>query len=571
MHWRRSWLDSSNPWNILVLTLLLILGFLSLYPTAMLFYGSFLTSPLGVKGEFTLGNYWRAYSDPEALGILVDSLQFALGASALSLSLASLLAWITVRTDAPLKRVFALIALAPNIFPPLLIAVSWTLLLSPSVGVINTLAKQVFGLAEAPFNIYSMPGLIFVEGLILTPLAYLIIAAALTGMDPSLEESGKVHGSNEAGVALSITFPLLRPALLAAGTLNFVRAMESFETPSIIALPARIELFTTKIYREALASYPPNHNLAAAYGVSLLLISLVFVYLYRRMTAQAERFATVTGRGFRPHVIELRGWRYPVSALALVILLLAVILPLIMLVFISLTPFYQVPTWHTFSLLTLKHYRNAFHNRRIFHAFENSLLLAGLGATVAMLLAAVTSYLTVKTQARGRQLLEAVTFLPWAFPGTALAIGLLWAYVNFPIPIYGTLWILLVAYVTRFFPYGLRAMTSTIIQIHKELEEASRVSGGGMVATFSKIMLPLMKPGFFAGWTILATLFLREFSTSLFLYSPRSETLGPLLYHLWLDAQHGMLGAVALILCFVSTALILVTYRFFNVGLGQRV
>jgi iron(III) transport system permease protein len=560
---RVEWRD---PFTLTVIGVALVLAYLGIFPTAMLLYGSFSTAELGQPGEATLANYVTAYTDPDTFRLLLDSFVFALGSSFISIALALALAWITVRTNAPLRGIFELTAIVPNIFPPVLIAIAWTLLLSPSVGLVNAVLKDAFKLSEAPLNIYSMPGLIFVEGLILTPLAFLIISAALRGMDPALEESARTLGSSQFRIMRRVTFPLMRPAILAAATLNFVRALESFDTPAIIALPARIEVFTTKIYREALAAYPPNYNLAATYGVSLLAIALVFVYLYRRFTSRVETFATVTGKGYRPHTIDLGRWKLAASAGALAILALMVILPVTMLLLTSLLPYYQVPTVESLQQVTLKHYAYIFENERVYRAMGNSLFLAVAGASAAMLLAAMTAYITVKTRVWGRGVLEGLTFLPWAFPGTALAIGLLWGYVQMPAPIYGTLWILLIAYVTRFLPYGLRAVTSTIVQIHKELEEASRACGGGFWTTFRRVLFPLMRPGLIAGWILLATIFMREFSLSLFLYSPASEPVGPLLYFLWLDGLTGPLGALGMLVSVVSTVLVAVARRYARIA-----
>jgi iron(III) transport system permease protein len=563
---RTVWRD---PLTIVVTGLAVVLGFLALFPTAMLFYGSFTTASLGQTGGATLANYVTAYSDPETYTLLVDSFVFAFGSSLLSIVLALTLAWITVRTNAPFRGIFELTAIVPNIFPPLLIAIAWTLLLSPTVGMLNEILKSLFGLGAAPLNIYSMPGLIFVEGLILTPLAFLIISAAMRGMDPSLEESARMLGSSQFRIMRRITFPLMRPAILAASTLNFVRALESFDTPAIIALPARIELFTTKIYREALAAYPPDYNLAATYGVSLLAVALVFVYLYRRFTSRSESFVTVTGKGYRPNMIDLGRWKYGAALIALLILTLMVVLPVVMLFLTSLLPYYHVPTFDSLKLMSLKHYVYIFKNDRVYQAIGNSLMLAIGGATVAMALASVTAYITVKTKVRGRGLLEGMTFLPWAFPSTALAIGLLWGYVQMPIPVYGTIWILMIAYVTRFLPYGLRSVSGTIVQIHNELEEASRVCGGGLLTTFRRILLPLMRPGMIAGWILLVTIFMREFSLSLFLYTPATEPVGPLLYFLWLDGMTGPLGALGIVVSLVSIVLVAVAHRYAGVS-GAR-
>jgi iron(III) transport system permease protein len=539
-----------------------IIGFLSLYPTFFLFYGSVVDAPLGVPGNFTLQNYVKAYSDPEAYPLLLNSFIFGLGASGLSALFALTLAWITIRTNAPFRRLFELTAIIPNILPPILVSISWVMLLNPSNGLINGLLVKLFGLEKGPFNIYSLSGLIFVEALILTPLAFLIIAAALKSMDPSLEESAKTLGSSEFGVMSRITFPLMRPAILAAVTLNFVRAVESFDTPAIIALPARIEVFTTKIWREALGSFPTNHNLAAAYGVGILMVALLFVYLYRRFTSQVESFSTVTGKGFRPHQIDLGGWKYLASSLAFLLLVLLVVLPVLVLLLVALLPYYHVPTWQTWNHLTLDHFRYIWATPRVHRAFLNSLFLALTGATICMLLASLASYITVRTKLAARGILEGLVFIPWAFPGTALALGLLWAYVDFPIPVYATIWIILIAYVTRFLPYGLRAVSSTIIQVHKELEEASVVCGAGFIATFRRVLIPMMRPGVMAGWIILVTIFIREFSATLFLYSPGSEPLGPLLYFLYLDGMRGRVAAIGLVISAISVILIAIAQHY---------
>jgi iron(III) transport system permease protein len=552
----------SQPVNWVFLIVGSIIGFLSLYPTFFLFYGSLTDAPLGVPGKFTLENYVRAYSDPEAYPLLLNSFIFGTGASGLSIVFALTLAWITIRTNAPFRRLFELTAIIPNILPPILVSISWVMLLNPSNGLINASLVAILGIDKGPFNIYSMPGLIFVEALILTPLAFLIVAAALKSMDPSLEESAKTLGSSEFGVMRRITFPLIRPAILAAATLNFVRAVESFDTPAIIALPARIEVFTTKIWREALGSFPTNHNLAATYGVGILGIALVFVYLYRRFTSQVENFSTVTGKGFRPHQIDLGPWRYPASAVAFLLLVMLVVLPILVLLLVAVLPYYHVPTWQTWQNLTVENFRYVWVTPRVHRAFMNSMFLALVGATACMVLASFASYITVRTKLAFRGIIEGLVFIPWAFPGTAMALGLLWAYVDFPIPIYATLWIILIAYVTRFLPYGLRAVSSTIIQVHKELEEASVVCGAGFLATFRRVLIPMMRPGVMAGWIILVTIFMREFSATLFLYSPGAEPLGPLLYFLYLDGMRGRVAAIGLVISVISIILIAIAQRY---------
>lgn len=553
--------EARNPLVLLTLGVGGLIAFLSLQPTVMLLYGSVSDAPLGTAGRLTLQHYRAAYADPETWALILNSFVFATGSAFLSILFAGVIAWVAVRTNAPGARLLELIAIVPNIMPPLLIAVAWTFLLNPTAGLLNVALMGWLGLAQAPFNIYSMPGMIFVEGLILTPLAFLIIAAALRSMDPALEESARMAGSPHLLIVRRVTFPLIRPAVLAAGILNFVRAIESFDTPAIIALPARIDVFTSKIYKEAIDAFPPDHNMAAAYAMSLLTVTLSLVYVYRVMIRKAERFATVTGKGFRPAVIDLGRARYPASAAAAAILVLLLVFPFLVLLGTSLLPYFPMPAGEAMRAVTLKHYEAILWDPRVWTAVRNSLFLALVGPTICMALASLTAYITVKTRMVGRGILEGLSFLPFAFPGTALGIGLLWAYIRFPIPIYATIWILLVGYITRFFPYGLRSMTGTIVQIHKELEEASQISGGGFGITFRRILLPLMKPGFVAGWILLATIFIREFSLSVFLYTPSSEPIGPLLYHFWLDGLHGRMGALGVLVTLLSVALVMVARR----------
>ncbi|MBI2347332.1 MAG: iron ABC transporter permease [Deltaproteobacteria bacterium] len=550
-----------DPQTLVILCVAILIAYLSLSPTLMLFYGSFLSEPLGVAGRFTLEHYLTAYSDPQTYQLLVNSFVFSGGSALLSTALALVLAWITVRTNAPFRKVFELTAIIPNIFPPVMLAVSWAVLLNPRVGLINLLLIEIFGFENAPLNIYSLWGMVYVEALITTPLAFLIISAGLYSMDPALEESARVAGSGNIQVAWRITFPIIRPAILAAATLSFVRAIESFDTPAIIALPARIEVFTTKIYRETIGAFPPNHNLAATYAVSLLAITMLFVFLYRRLTMRSERYVTVTGRGYRPTIIDLGKWRYPASVVAGLILFLIVVLPFLVMLYTSLVTYVHVPGKKTPGLLTLEHYWTNLSDPRTYRALKNSIFLAVVGATLCMILAAIVSYITAKTKTAGRGILEGLTFIPWAFPGTALAIGLLWTYVYIPLPIYGSIWILLIGYITRFLPYGLRSMTSTIVQIHDELQDASKACGAGFLATFRRVTLPLMRPGFIAGWIILATIYVREFSTSIFLYSPGSEPIGPLLYHFYVDGNLGPMCSLALVVSIVSVIMILFARR----------
>lgn len=527
-------------------------GFLALYPTAMLFYGSLSDAPLGVLGRWTLAHYRQAYADPATYRILAASLAFATGATVLSTGLATFLAWVTVRTNAPGRGVFELVALVPNVIPRFLVATSWALILSPRIGLLNQGVLQPLGLPAV--NGYSLVGMMFVEGLVLTPLAFLILSAAFRAMDPALEEAGRVAGSGVWDVTRRVTLPVMTPALLGTATLNFARALESLDIPLVLGRPVGIEVLSTKVFREAHTTLPPNHNLAAAYAVGLLAVTLGLVATYRRLTSVAERYVTITGRGYRPQGVDLGRWRYLASAAAIAVLGMLVVVPWAVLLYVSLVPYYHVPTGQTLSQLTLRHYDFLLHSGRVGRAIQVSFTLAFGGATVAMLLATLVAYFTVYRRVRWSGVLESLSFVPWAFPGTALAVGLLWAYAQLPLPIYGTLWILLISYVTRFLPYGLRAMTSTMVQVHRELEDASKVCGASFARTLWRVLLPLLRPGFLAGWAILFTIYIQEFSTSVLLYTPRSEPIGPLLFYLWEDGQVGDMAALGIVVSVMCVA-----------------
>jgi iron(III) transport system permease protein len=280
------------------------------------------------------------------------------------------------------------------------------------------------------------------------------------------------------------------------------------------------------------------------------------------MTARVERYATVSGKAFSSRTIELGTWRRSAGAIALLLLIIMALFPLLTLLLISFLPYYFVPTFADLPVMTLKHYRDIINDERILTALWNSLRLAIGGASLCMILATLISYITVKTKIFGREILEALAFIPWAFPGAALAIGLLWASVEVQLQVFTSLWILLIAYISRFLPYGLRATNSTIIQIHKELEEASVTCGAGFAATFRRIVVPLMGRGIAAGWILLVTQLMREFGTSIFLYSPGAEPLGPLIYFLYQDSRYGAVAVLGLLLCAMSIIIVSGGLRF---------
>ena len=535
-------------------------------PLLMLLYGSIRSAPIGEPGAtYTIQNYVKAYFDKEFYLLLLNSIYYALGTCTLTFLIGTFLAWVSERTNTPLKKLFVVMSLIPFIIPGILSTISWILLLSPKIGLINIAIRDVLGLESAPFNIYSMWGMIWAESIHLYPLVFLLMSAAFRNMDTSLEEAALTAGSSTAQTFFRVTLPLMRPAMFSLLLINFIRGIEAFEVPALIGVPAKISVFTTKIFL-AIHQFPSDFGLAGAYAVTLLAISTVGVLIYGRITRKEERYATVTGKGYRPRVIDLGAWKFVTLGISFLIFSLAVILPVFVLLWSSFIPYYGVPSRELMAKMTWANYQYILNYPLALTAFKNSFYLSVGSATLVMLLTSVIAWITVKTKLPGRALLDNMTFIPIAMPGIVLGVSLIWVYLTLPIPIYGTIWVLLLAYLTKFMPYGIRAASASMIQINKELEEASLTAGGTWFQTFRKIVLPLLMPGFTAGWIYISIIALRELSTSILLYSYNSTVLSIMAFDLWEGGQYTYVCALGVLM-----VLLLVTMAFTARKLGARI
>jgi len=535
-------------------------------PLLMLLYGSIRSAPIGEPGAtYTIQNYVKAYFDKEFYLLLLNSIYYALGTCTLTFLIGTFLAWVSERTNTPLKKLFVVMSLIPFIIPGILSTISWILLLSPKIGLINIAIKDVLGLESAPFNVYSMWGMIWAESIHLYPLVFLLMSAAFRNMDTSLEEAALTAGSSTAQTFFRVTLPLMRPAMFSLLLINFIRGIEAFEVPALIGVPAKISVFTTKIFL-AIHQFPSDFGLAGAYAVTLLAISTVGVLIYGRITRKEERYATVTGKGYRPRVIDLGAWKFVTLGISFLIFFLAVILPVFVLLWSSFIPYYGVPSRELMAKMTWANYQYILNYPLALTAFKNSFYLSVGSATLVMLLTSVIAWITVKTKLPGRALLDNMTFIPIAMPGIVLGVSLIWVYLTLPIPIYGTIWVLLLAYMTKFMPYGIRAASASMIQINKELEEASLTAGGTWFQTFRKIVLPLLMPGFTAGWIYISIIALRELSTSILLYSYNSTVLSIMAFDLWEGGQYTYVCALGVLM-----VLLLVTMAFTARKLGARI
>ena len=414
-----------------------------------------------------------------------------------------------------------------------------------------------FGLEEPPFDIYSLGGMIWVDGLHYSPMAFLLMSAAFRAMDPSLEESATMSGANIFQVVRRVTLRLTWPAVVATILILFVRAIESFEVPALLGLPAGIEVFTSAIY-QAVHRYPSQVGLASAYAVALLVITTAGVYWVSRLSSSGSKYATMTGKGFRPRQIDLGRWRWGAAAIFLVYVLLIVVLPFAVLLWSSFQRFYAVPSMEALQNLTLEPYRFILTYPNLGRTIWNSVALAFGTATIVMLVTSVICWIVVKTSLPGRWLLDNVASLPIVFPGLVLGLAIMVFYLNVDVGVYGTIWIMLIAYVTRFMPYGLRYTTTSMVQIHKELEESAAMSGATWGTTFRRIILPLLKPGLLAGWIYVMIVSIRELSTSILLYSPDTQVIAIVIWELWENGQYVELSALGVLFILALFVLVLV-------------
>jgi iron(III) transport system permease protein len=540
-------------WVILGLCVAAV-AYLALIPLGFLLWQSFFTPHTAAKpAVFTLGNYAAAYSSLETAKLFVNSVVFASGTAAFSLIVGTALAWMNERTNTPFKRLFFSLALVPLIIPGILFTISWIMLASPKIGIFNLLLQSWFGTDYVFFNVYTLAGMIWVDGLHYSPMAFLLMTAAFRSMDPALEESAAMSGANLWQVVRRITLALSWPAIFATLLILFVRAIESFEVPALLGMPGGIFVFTSAIF-EAIHRYPSQVGLAAAYGVTLLAITSVGIYFQSRLSSSGHRYSTVTGKGFRPRRIDLGRWRYLTAAIFIVYFLLIVASPLLVLLWSSVQKYYSVPSVAALQNLTLDPYRFILNHPTFARAIWNSLLLCLGSATIIMLVTSVICWMVVKTKIPGRWLLDNLASLPIVFPGLVLGLSIMVFYLNFNIGIYGTVWILLLAYVTRFMPYGIRYNTASMIQIHKELEESAAMSGARWGSTFVRVVLPLLKPGLVAGWIYIAIVSLRELSSSILLYSPGTEVVSIMIWELWENGQYvelSALGVMLIVLLFI--------------------
>jgi len=536
-----------------------ITGYLVLPPLYSVLQTSLFTTKLtGELDEFTLRYYQELFRELQVLGPFLNTLYFSIGSALFATIIGGVVAWVVTRTDTPLRGLGYFTAFASFGTPFILYTIGWLLLLGKA-GPVNYWLRTLLNQSGPVLNVYSLWGMVLIESFLWSPFVFLMLAASFRSMDPSLEEASAACGARLWQTLRRVSLRLMLPAFFSVILLIFIRSFESFEIPALVGLPGDIRVLTTSIYLDS-QRMPPTYGRAGAFSVLLMLVVAATLYLYFRVTREGDKFHTVTGKGYRPTVIQLGGWRYVTAALLLLYSFVLLVLPFLIVLWASLLPFYMQPSLEAFSLFTLKNFVTAIHFPKITDSIKNSVLL-GLGsASVVMLLTTFASWILVRTKLRGRWLLDLLTTLPLLFPGIVMGLAIMRFYLIVPIPIYGTLWILLVAFITRYIPYGIRYTHSGLLQLHRELEEAAYTSGASWSNAMRRITLPLLTPSFLGGWVFVFLLSAKELSMSILLAGPQTPVVSVAIFELWENGQVGELAAFGVIWTVILVSVAIIYY-----------
>jgi iron(III) transport system permease protein len=536
---------TSTGRNLGITLLALLLAFLSVYPLSMLLYGSLHSTPPGVAGTFTLDGYRDVFTQQSAITLL-NTVGISFAKTIPSLVLAVLLAWILARTDTPFRGTLEALITLPFFIPPILTAMAWGMLGNPQVGLLNQVYQWVTGSTVAPINVYSYGGVVWHMMQYAVPFLFLLIVDAFRAMDQSLEEAARMCGASRLRTFCTVTLQLMLPALTGAAILSFIRGIENFESPLFFGTPAGIRVITTDIYDSINQRSPPEYQYATA--ISFVIMALLFlIILLQWRILRGRSFQTVTGKGYSPTVMKLGKWRWATFAFCILFFFVTVVLPVGQLLIGSFFKFFG---FYQRDMLTLDHYREVFSSSDFWRGFGNTMLLGFVGATLTMLLGGTVAYISVRTKWRGRLLIDAMAWLPWMMPGIVLGVGFLWGFALLPhaIPIYGTIWALLLAYISLGTPLSVRVMSSAYSQLSFDLEECSRVHGAGWLQTMRRIVIALAWPSFAVGWVLIFFGIMRELSASILLYSVGSEVLSVVLLKLWANGNAEQVSVIGLIM-----------------------
>jgi iron(III) transport system permease protein len=544
------------------LSLMGIAGFAALSIVVLLLMIIWMSLRTGVPGQssaLTLTNYAAILADSYTYRVMWTTLVFSAVTIAVSVPLGFIFAWLVERTDLPHKAVAMSLLSIGILFPTFLKAMGWVFLLHPRIGVINIFLMQLFGLTSAPLNIATVTGIGFVQGMTLTPLAYVMISAALRGMNPALVEAASVHGVSKWRTLLRVELPLIWPALFSAMIWMLTVAIAAFDVPGVIGMANNIFTFSTAIYfminpNEGL----PRYGLSGAYGTIMVGLSLILMIPYFTALKQSHKYQIISGKAYQSRPLELgRSWWLAWGLLGLYFLF-AFVLPLVAIFWVSLLPYVQAPSRQALSVISFERYTQIAFDSALLGAALNTVLLMVLVPTVILVVCSAISWIVTRSRLRWRVVLDAVAFLPHPVPNLlfALAIAYLALLISNVIPLYGTIFVLMAVYVVCWISFGTRVLNNSMIQVHRELEEAAQVSGVSTFRILLKVIVPLIKPGLIYTWIWTSLSAYRELTMAVFLASPKSQVLSTYIWGQWHGGGLGDAAAIAIVMIAVMSPLV---------------
>jgi iron(III) transport system permease protein len=521
------------------------------------------TDAFGDVTGLTWEHFHKLMTEKRALTSLLNSLVFAGGSTVLSLITGGVLAWLVERTNAPLKVLAYLVAIISMGTPYVLHVIAWLFLLG-KVGPLNDIWRQVTGDTGVLFNVNSMAGMILIEGFLWSPLVFLLLGSTFRAANADMEEAARMSGASVLDTLRRISLPLAMPSLLALALFVFIRAIGGFEVPALVGMPGRIYVLTTDVY-ESTITVPPDLGHAAAFSVVMVVIVAVLLAFYGRLSKNAERYHSITGKGYRPRPFDLGRGRWIAGGLIVLNFVVVLLLPLLTLAWMSLLPFLRSVSLAGFASLTLKNYRAVLTAHGYIDLAMNSLIVAAGAATAIMAITALAGWIAGRNGPGGR-ILDQLATLSLVFPGICLGVAVMEVWLRIPLPVYGTLWIIGIAYVIRYMPFGMRYIYSGVLQLHHELEEAAGVAGAGMLTTLRRIVAPLLTPALVAGWLFIFLIANKELAIAVLLASPHSQVIAVAIFDQWVNGQGGELAAFGLIWTVLMTIIATVFFAFTRRG-----
>jgi iron(III) transport system permease protein len=544
----RRWRVELSSQTVVGVAVAVVAAVLVLYPIYFLFQAALNVgdpeakppTDYGLDNFLALGRYWE---------ILLNTLTVSLAATVLALLFGFVTAWILSRTNVPGRHVLEQLMAIPYYVTPLLGAFAWSLLGAPESGFINQVWRALGG-EDYLIDIATPWGIAWVMALFEGSVAFVMIGAVMKSMDPALEEASQIIGAGRLATMLRITLPLVAPGVLGAGVFVFAEMLGSFSAALVLGLPSRFYVVTTAMY-QLVSQYPPRIPLAAAMGVSLFVVMFAMLFVYRRIVTRRS-YVTITGKAFRPRVMDVGALRYALLAVCLVYVALSVVLPLLTLAYASVqkiaVAFPAAANW------TLENYRTATTMNAVRSALTNSLILGVATATIGVALMGLLSWIIYRSRVPGSGAIEYIVMFPQAVPRLVFAFGMMWAWLIFPIPIYGTLWLLLIAYLTVFLPLGIRTISGVMLQLDRSLEESAQMCGAPWAYRIRTITMPLLRPGLIAAWLLLFVASVRELGASILLMGPNAKVITPAIVESWFASSAELTAAMALIQTLVVAA-----------------